>query len=281
MTAGLLASTDFLLSIIALETPLQYLSISPPLKKAGSRSAPEKETVEMKRSFLIAALIATVVAAAGAQAPPAKNVLWEGVYTTEQASRGNATFGTTCSRCHTLDSQGNRPLSGKKFWDSYTQKTVGDLFSYIQKNMPNGNGGSLSESTYADLVALVLQSNGIPPGPTELVPSAVAGVPILPKEGAAELPAGALVRVVGCLVKNGSDFVVTNGTPLQRVEKPGIAEDDATRPLGEKSIALKFLLTRLDANIGKRVLATGLLIGVGGVDGLNVSGVTKVAETCP
>ena len=51
--------------------------------------------------------------------------------------------------------------------------------------------------------------------------------------------------------------------------------------LREKSIALKFLLTKLDADIGKRVSATGLLIGVGGVGGLNVSTVTKVADSCP
>jgi len=242
-----------------------------------------------KSSFLVAAVIAAVVGtaagavvvSAAAQTAPVQKTLWDGVYTADQASRGNAVFGTTCANCHTLDSQGRRPLSGKTFWDSYTQKTVGDLFTFMQKNMPNGNGGSLSESTYADLVALVLQSNGVPAGTTELVPAAVAAIPIIPKEGASELPAGALVRIVGCLAKNGTDFVVTSATPLQRTEKSGIAPDDATRPLGEKSIVLKFLLTKLDANIGKRVLATGLLIGVGGADGLNVSTVTKVADTCP
>ena len=242
-----------------------------------------------KFSFLVAAVIAAVVwtaaravtGVASAQTAPVKNTLWDGLYTDDQASRGNAVFSTTCARCHTLDSEGTRPLSGKKFWDSYTQKTVGDLFRFMQKNMPNGNGGSLSETTYADLVALVLQSNGIPAGTTELVPSAVAAIPIIPKDGASELPAGALVRVVGCLAKNGPDFVVTSATPLQRTEKSGIAADDATRPLGEKSIALKFLLTKLDADIGKRVLATGLLIGVGGINGLNVSTVTKVADSCP
>jgi mono/diheme cytochrome c family protein len=244
----------------------------------------------MPRSpFLVAAVIAAVVATAagavpgvaGAQTAQATNILWDGVYTDDQAARGNAVFNTTCANCHTLDSQGNRPLSGKKFWDSYTQKTVGDLFMFIQKNMPNGNGGSLSEKTYADLVALVLKSNGIPAGTTDLVPSAVAAIPIIPKEGPVELPAGALVRVVGCLAKNGSDFVLTSATPPQRTDKMGIAPDDATRPLGEKSIALKFLLTKLDSDIGKRVSATGLLIGVGGISGLNVSTVTKVADSCP
>jgi mono/diheme cytochrome c family protein len=250
----------------------------------------QKESADMTRlPFLVAAVIAAVVGtaagavtvAAGAQTPPVNNTLWGGLYTDDQASRGRDVFNATCANCHTLDSQGNRPLSGKKFWDSYTQKTVGDLFTFMQKNMPNGSPGSLSEKTYAELVALVLKSNGIPAGTTELVPSAVAAIPIIPKDGPAELPAGALVRVVGCLAKNGPEFVVTSATPPQRTDKSGIAPDDATRPLGEKSIALKFLLTKLDADIGKRVLVTGLLIGVGGINGLNVSTVTKVADSCP
>jgi mono/diheme cytochrome c family protein len=228
-----------------------------------------------KLFFVVAAVIAA------AQTPPAKNPLWDGVYTEEQAARGNAEFQTTCSRCHTLDSSGNRPLSGKQFWDHYTQKTLGDLFTFIQKNMPNGNGGTLSEKTYADLTALVLKANGVPAGTTELVPSAVAAIPIMSKDGPTELPAGALVRVVGCLAKNGSDFVLTTATSPQRTEKTGTTPEDATRPLGDKSITLKFLLTKLDADIGKRISATGLLMGVGGVNGLNVSTVTKVADTCP
>ncbi len=240
----------------------------------------------MRKLPLLVAMIAVVLGpatlAAVAQTTPAKNTLWDGLYTEAQAARGNAVFSTTCANCHTLDAEGERPLSGKEFWDSYTQKTVGDLFAFMQKNMPNGNGGSLSENTYADLVALVLQSNGVPAGTTDLVPSAVAAIPIIPKEGASELPSGALVRVVGCLAKNGTEFVVTRATPLQRSDnKTAIAPDDATRPLGEKSITLKFLLTKLDADVGKRVLATGLLMGVGGVDGLNVSTVTKVADSCP
>src|SRR2546423_1313435 len=153
----------------------------------------------MRSRFFVAAVIGTVVGiaagampgVAGAQTAQVKRTRWDGLYTDDQASRGNAVFNATCANCHTLDSQGNRPLSGKKFWDSYTQKTVGDLFTFMQKNMPNGNAGSLSEKTYADLVALVLKSNGIPAATTELLPSEVAAIPIIPKDGPAELPAGA------------------------------------------------------------------------------------------
>ena len=44
---------------------------------------------------------------------------------------------------------------------------------------------------------------------------------------------------------------------------------------------LKFVLTRLDAYVGQRMSASGLLIGAGGADGLNVTTVNRVADTCP
>jgi len=235
-------------------------------------------------------VVATVAFAASlggallrAQAPAPAKTIWDGpLYTEEQASRGSQVFGSTCANCHTLGSQGNRPLSGERFIGRYTQKTVGDLFAFVQKNMPNPNGGgTLSENTYSDLVALILKSNGLPAGATDLTPGAVAAVQILPKDGPAILPAGALVRVVGCLAKPGADFVLTSATTPERTDKTGTTPADATRALGDQTVALKFLMTRLDAQIGKRMSATGLLIGAGGVDGLNVSTVARVADTCP
>ena len=217
-----------------------------------------------------------------AQAAPAKTV-WDGVYTDAQAERATLTFSQTCSRCHTLtpDGSGNRPLTGDKFWEGYTQKTVGDLLTFVKTNMPNGNGGSLPAATYNDLVALILKSNGFPAGMTEVAPETIANVQIIPKNGPGELPAGTLVRVVGCLVKNGSDWTLTSATSPERTEKSVVGPEDATRPLGDRTMALKFLLTRLDAFAGQRMSATGLLIGAGGVNGINVSTVNRVAETCP
>src|SRR5215211_258022 len=79
-----------------------------------------------------------------AQDAPKVRTVWDGVYTDAQAARATGTFGSTCSNCHTLESQGNRPLSGEKFWEGFTQKTVGDLLTFVRTNMPNGaNAGSL------------------------------------------------------------------------------------------------------------------------------------------
>jgi mono/diheme cytochrome c family protein len=237
------------------------------------------------RSFAMLAGALLVSAAASVllaqDAKPAGPTVWDGVYTDAQAERATVIFGASCSNCHTLGAQGNRPLSGDKFWQSYTQKTVGDLLTFVKTSMPNGSPGSLPAATYDDLVALILKSNGFPAGTVEVAPETVAKVQIVPKGGAGELPANTLVGVVGCLTKSGSDWVLTSATAPQRIDKTGPRPDDATRPLGERTMALKFVLTRLDTFVGQRMSASGMLIGLGGADGLNVSTVNRVAETCP
>jgi mono/diheme cytochrome c family protein len=229
-------------------------------------------------------VVAVGAALVSAQAPKTRTV-WDGVYTDAQAARATATFGTSCSRCHTLaeDGSGNRPLTGEKFWQGFTQKTVGDLLTFVSKNMPNGAAaGSLSASEYNDLVALILKSNGFPAGSTEVAPNTIADVQIIPKDGPGELPANTLVRVVGCLgAKSGSDWTLTNVTDPVRIDKTGSVPEDATRALGTRTMTLKFVLTRLDAFAGQRMSVSGILLGVGGANGLNVSTVNRVAEACP
>ena len=142
--------------------------------------------------------------------------------------------------------------------------------------------GSLPASTYNDLVALILKSNGFPAGATELAPETIADVQIVPKDGGSgDLPANTLVRMVGCLAKSGSEWVLTSASTPERTDKTGARPDDATRPLGTQTMALKFVLTRLDAFAGQRMSVSGLLIGAGGADGINVTTINRVAEACP
>jgi mono/diheme cytochrome c family protein len=223
---------------------------------------------------------------ATAQTSTPRATVWDGVYTEAQAARGVTAFGQSCAGCHTLSAEGKAPLVGEPFWKSFAQKNVGDLLEFVSTYMPNGTPGSLSEPTYNDIVALMLKSNGFPAGTTELGRNASAGVRIVPKDGSAELPANALARVVGCLARSGAGWVVTSATTPERAERvaPG-AEDaaiqDKIRPLGNRTIQLKFVLTRLDAWAGSRVAVSGLLMGAGGVDGINVTAVNRVAEKCP
>jgi len=232
----------------------------------------------------LAGLLFVASAAAGlgtAQISSPRRTVWDGVYTEAQAARGMMAFGQSCSGCHALVAEGKAPLAGDAFWKSFAQKTVGDLLDFVSANMPNGTPGSLSEPTYADIVALILKSNGFPAGTTELRRNTIAGVQIIPKDGSTELPANALARVVGCLVRSGPDWVVTNATTPERAERAAAGQQDATRPLGSRTMPLKFVVTRLDSLAGSRVAVSGLLIGADGVDGINVTVVSRVAPKCP
>ncbi len=216
-----------------------------------------------------------------AQTGTLRRTVWDGVYTEAQAARGATAFGQSCAGCHALAAEGKSPLVGEPFWKSFAQKTVGDLLEYVSANMPNGNPGTLTESTYGDIVALMLKSNGFPAGTTELRRDTIANVRIVQKDGRTELPSDALARVVGCLARSGADWVVTRATNPERAETVVSGSADATRPLGNRTIPLKFVVTRLDPLAGSRVAVSGLLIGDGGKDGINVTTVSRVAEKCP
>jgi mono/diheme cytochrome c family protein len=231
-------------------------------------------------SLVLTSLVLTSVTATAQTGTPRRTV-WDGVYTESQAARGVTAYGQSCSGCHALASAGKAPLVGEPFWKSFAQKTVGDLLEFVSANMPNGSPRSLSESTYGDIVALMLKSNGFPAGNSELRRDNIADVQIVRKDGRTELPSDALARVVGCLARNGTDWVVTKATTPERAERAVPDGEEATRPLGSRTIPLKFVVTRLDALAGSRVAVSGLLIGADGADGINVTAVSRVAQKCP
>ena len=229
--------------------------------------------------FRLLVVTSALAGLAIAQTTPAHRTVWDGIYTEAQATRGMTAYGQSCGGCHALTAEGRAPLVGDAFWKSFSQKSVGDLLKFVSTYMPNGAPATLSAATYQDIVAFMLKSNGFPAGSADLTPNATADVQILPKDGNAELPANALARVVGCLAKSGGDWVVTNATTPERAEHGGA--DDATRPLGKRTMPLKFVITRLDPMVGSRVAVNGMLIGTGGADGINVTEVNRVAAKCP
>ena len=249
----------------------------------GGGLRPSASVLRLAGLLSLASLVLTSFTASlvTAQTSTPRRTVWDGVYTESQATRGMVGFGRSCSSCHALALEGKAPLVGEPFWKSFAQKTVGDLFEFVSANMPNGSPHSLSDSTYGDIVALMLKSNGFPAGNTELRRDNMADVQIVQKDGRKELPANAFVRVVGCLARSGTDWVVTSATSPERAERVAPDGEEATRPLGSRKIPLKFVVTRLDALAGSRVTVSGLLIGDGGADGINVTAVSRVAQHCP
>jgi mono/diheme cytochrome c family protein len=82
-----------------------------------------------------------------------------GVYSEAQARKGAAIFRAHCSACHTPDSQ-----SGAAFRSSWGGRSAAELFEYLRTTMPNDNPGRLTRGQYTDIVAYLLQLNGMPAG---------------------------------------------------------------------------------------------------------------------
>jgi mono/diheme cytochrome c family protein len=232
--------------------------------------------------FAAALVVAAVTAVKEPNATAQTKSVWDGVYTQQQAARGATSFTTHCARCHSAEpNDEKKPVAGKAFWQSYRESTVDQLLDYISRNMPNGAGGTLEASTYADLVAFILSRNDLPSGAAELTKQSAAGVQIIEKSGPGELPGGTLVHVVGCLARReGSGWILNSASAPER-PNPESGSDDAARPLGARSYPLMFAITPLDPYVGHRLRVRGLLMGDGGRDGINVSTTQSLSTTCP
>ncbi|HXB74638.1 MAG TPA: cytochrome c [Candidatus Acidoferrales bacterium] len=101
----------------------------------------------------------------------ASRSVWDGVYTREQAGRGQKAYQEECMKCHGENLAGGEAapaLVGVEWVPKWNGKTVGDLFGLIRKTMPTDDPGNLSSRQYADIVAYILSVNEFPAGQKEL-----------------------------------------------------------------------------------------------------------------
>jgi mono/diheme cytochrome c family protein len=96
---------------------------------------------------------------------------WDGVYTAEQAQRGEALYQQHCAACHGPEMAGGEMapgLAGGEFTSNWNDLSVGDLFERIRISMPQNNPGSLSRQQNADVLAFMLRKGNYPAGSAEL-----------------------------------------------------------------------------------------------------------------
>ncbi len=106
--------------------------------------------------------------------PPTKSI-WDGIYTEEQATRGQGLYSQECASCHGGELTGGEmapPLAGGEFLAGWDGLTVGDLFERIRISMPQNNPGSLSGQQNADILAFMFKASKFPTGTTELAKDA-------------------------------------------------------------------------------------------------------------
>ncbi len=97
--------------------------------------------------------------------------VWDGVFTEEQAKRGEEMYRKECASCHgdtLVGGGGAAALTGGTFLSNWNGLTVGDLFDRIRKTMPQGSPGKLTRQQDADILAYLLSFNKFPAGKTEL-----------------------------------------------------------------------------------------------------------------
>ncbi len=120
----------------------------------------------MLRHFRIAAIAAVVcsISSYGVQAQQDT-----GPFAARQASQGHSDYTKNCSGCHldNLMGGGEVPsLASGNFMRSWGNRSTSDLYNYVRSAMPLGKGGSLSDATYQNIIAFLLQANGATPGGT-------------------------------------------------------------------------------------------------------------------
>ena len=96
---------------------------------------------------------------------------WDGVYSDEQAKRGEPLYAQHCSSCHGPDLAGGEMapgLVGADFAANWNDLTLGQLFDRIRTSMPQNNPGSLSPQQNADILSFILSKGNAPAGTTEL-----------------------------------------------------------------------------------------------------------------
>jgi mono/diheme cytochrome c family protein len=86
-----------------------------------------------------------------------------GVFTQAQAARGRDTYVGMCKACHTPESH-----TGPAFVNTWSGRSLWDLFLYVSGEMPKNDPGSLASSDYAQVLAYLLEMNGMPAGKDEL-----------------------------------------------------------------------------------------------------------------
>lgn len=101
-----------------------------------------------------------------------------GVYSASQAKRGKVRYDAACSSCHMSDLSGNvsgdagaPPLKGEPFIAFLEGRNADSLFRYVKTTMPADDPATLSDAAYLDILAYLLQTNGLPEGTEDLTAS--------------------------------------------------------------------------------------------------------------
>jgi len=118
----------------------------------------------MKRTMICMVLGGVFAIALSLSAQDGAASVQSGVYSEEQAERGEQLFGEACMVCHQPEE-----FADGGYMDGWSGMNVNDLVEFIRSTMPEDNPGRLKRQEYIDIVAFLFQQNGLPAGETEMI----------------------------------------------------------------------------------------------------------------
>ena len=127
----------------------------------------------MKFKLAVVALVGIALTGAFRAVSAQEKTQWDGIFTAEQAKRGETVYSDSCVPCHGPDLGGSDlapALTGADFASNWNDMKISDLFDRVSQTMPLSAPGSLTAPQYADVVSFILQKSGAPAGTTELPP---------------------------------------------------------------------------------------------------------------
>ena len=97
--------------------------------------------------------------------------VWDGVYTEEQAKRGETIYVDHCVRCHGPKLLGGNEigaLTGPVFNGNWNGVPFSQMLDRVRSTMPLDKPATMSRQQIADVLAFIFSFNKIPAGKAEL-----------------------------------------------------------------------------------------------------------------
>ena len=236
-----------------------------------------------------AALAAVLMMAHIVLAQETSKTVADGVYTDVQATRGAASYDTSCSGCHRGDLGGltGPALRQQRFSRDFAGKDLKVLYTKIATTMPRNAPATLSDNVYLDIVAHILRENGFPPGAAELTGDAL-DVRVIPGRPKAPPPVTdfSYVETVGCLTAgpDGAWLLTRAKDPVVVVLPAGPgheAKDMKSAPLGSQTFRLLDAMAyEPEAHKGQTMYVRGLLVRLPSEQRMTISEFEPVAPGC-
>jgi mono/diheme cytochrome c family protein len=239
----------------------------------------------MKVYALCGCLAAALVSTGYSQTKP--STVLDGVYTEQQAQRGQERYEAICAACHEGTEPEANPPKGSEFIEKWRGAPLSFLYNFIRTSMPGDKPGTLSAKEYVDVTAYLLQANGYRAGASDLTTEKTNGILLVGPEGPKPLPPNALVSAVGCLTAaSDNDWTLTSATSPVRVRvsdqtTPEELATSSTAPLGQASYKLTntddFPAAKLK---GQKVQAKGVLTKVENPYKLSIQSLERAGDAC-